>query len=326
MKNESVLICVQPCIQYYAWQVEVMLTNFIELGVDKKHTIQLLWAFNKTESDWVQKTDIIKALQKKYIFNQRIQFYFYEDTRVYPISYISSIRPNVLKQHFKANTYLREEKVFYHDCDICFTKYPQFLEDLDVSGMNWYVSDTISYIGYEYIESKGNDVIDRMCQIVGCHPFFIKARQQQSGGCQYLFTDIDWTYFQKVEEDCEELFKQITALNNKKKELAPEYHELQIWCADMWAMLWNAWLRGFKTDIHPDLNFVWATDPITLWEERYIFHNAGVVKEGEFFYKGTYINKLPYAEIEEKMNAMQQTSASYRYAELILKTAKNSVL
>lgn len=325
MNNEAVLICVQPAMKYYAWQAEVMLTNFIEVGVDKKHRIHILWAYNTRDAGWEESLDLIKQLETKYNSKGTIYFFYYQDTRVYPINYISGIRPNLLKQHFQIHEYLRNEKIFYHDCDICFTKYPQFLEELDVSGMQWFVSDTISYIGYEYIVSKGNDVMDKMCQIVGCHPYFIKARQNQSGGCQYLFTDIDWTYFHKVEKDCEELFSKITELNNQKKSLNPEYHELQIWCADMWAMLWNAWLRGFTTTIHKDLNFVWATDPITFWDERYIFHNAGVVGEGQFFYKNSYTEKYPYADIEEKMKTISQNAASYRYAELILQTSKNSV-
>jgi hypothetical protein len=326
MEKNSVLICVQPCIPYYAWQVEVMLDNFIEVGVHELHTIQCLWAYNFNEEDWRTKTALIQKLAAKYSDEPAIQFYFYEDQRVYPFSYTSSIRPNLLKQHFKTFTYLQKERVFYHDCDIVFTKYPKFLEDFDVSGTEWFVSDTIGYIGYDYIVSKGHDVMDKMCQIVGCHPFFIKARQQQSGGCQYLFSNVDWTFFQKVETDCEELFRQITELNTRKQQLNPAYHELQIWCADMWAILWNAWLRGFKTSIHDDLSFAWATDHIEAWDKKIIFHNAGVVGEGLCFYKGSYTDRIPYAEIEEKIKTLSPSLASIKYADLVLKTSKNTCL
>jgi hypothetical protein len=87
-------------------------------------------------------------------------YFYYEDTRKYPISYISSIRPNVLKQHFKIFTELSQKEIFYHDCDIVFTKYPDFLnKELLVNVMNWFVSDTKSYISYSYILSKGEDVL-----------------------------------------------------------------------------------------------------------------------------------------------------------------------
>jgi hypothetical protein len=324
MSNKPVLICVQPCTTYYAWQVEVMLDNFVEVGVTLHNVVQCLWAYNKTESDWQNKLALIKTLEQKFVDEDGIVFYYYEDTRQYPITYVSGIRPNLLKQHYKRFPLLTTEKVFYHDCDILFTKYPEFLDDLNVSETDWYVSDTISYIGHDYVISKGADVLDKMCQIVGCHPHFIKARQQQSGGCQYLFSNVDWLFWEKVEKDCEALFKQITELNNRKKALAPDYHELQIWCADMWAILWNAWLRGFTTNVVNQLSFVWATDPVTMWGERTIFHNAGVVADGQFFYKGSYTNRMPYDDIEEKIKTISPTSASYRYAESVLKTSKNS--
>lgn len=322
------LICVQPCLLYYAWQVEVMLHNFIDVGVlQKGNVVDLLFAYNKNESDWQQKVEVIKKLEKAFEHEPLINFYYYQDTRQQPYNYISGSRPNVLKQHFKTYPYLSHCKIFYHDCDIVFTKYPDFLETLDVSGTEWYVSDTISYIGHDYIVSKGGDVLDKMCQIVGCHPFFIKARQEQSGGCQYLFSNVDWTFFDKMERDCERLFTEISELNARKKALTPEYHELQIWCADMWAILWGAWMRGFKTTIVPELGFIWATDPITAWEDgRYIFHNAGVVGQGELFYKSAYMNRTPYGHIEEELKKLSPNAASYNYATLVFGTSKKTCL
>jgi len=54
------LMCVQPCILYYAWQIEVMLTNFKELRLEKEFDIHCLFAYNKNESDW---QDIVQTIQ-----------------------------------------------------------------------------------------------------------------------------------------------------------------------------------------------------------------------------------------------------------------------
>lgn len=325
--TETHLMCVQPCIPYYAWQVEVMLHNFISVGITSKgNSIDLLFAYNKNESDWEQKVAVIKKVESRFDSHPLINFYYYEDSRRSPYNYISGVRPNILKQHFRRYPYLSHSKIFYHDCDIVFTRYPSFLERLDVSGMQWYVSDTISYIGYDYIVSKGADVLDKMCQITGCHPMFIKSKQEQAGGCQYLFSNVDWTFFEKMEYDSETLFTQITELNNRKKAIKPDYHELQIWCADMWAMIWGAWMRGFTTIIDPDLNFVWATDPVEKWNEKIIFHNAGVTSEGECFYKGVYQDIMPYVKIDEIMATISPKLASYRYAQIIQDVSKITCL
>jgi hypothetical protein len=308
------LICVQPSIPYYAWQVEVMLHNFESLGIHNEFNIHCLFAYNKNESDWETKVNTIKLVETK--FNGVADFFYYEDTRVYPISYISSIRPNVLKQHFRAFDNLTKESVFYHDCDMIFSKFPSFLYDLLESDKNWYVSDTKSYIGYDYIMQKGEDVLDLMCEIVGINKEEVKLRQNQSGGCQYLMKGVDCEFFDKVEKDCERMYKEVTQLNNKKVSQDKSHHPLQIWTSDMWCVLWNAWLKGFDTNIIEEMDFCWATDNIDKFDKKYIFHNAGVVSElrETIFYKGEFISKYPY---DIDIYKYDKSRASYKYSSLI---------
>ena len=322
-KKPLTLICVQPCIQYYAWQIEVMLTNFEAFKLHEEFNIVCLFAYNKKEADWKDKVSVIKKVEFR--FSDVANFYYYQDTRVYPISYISSIRPNILKQFFKEYPEVAKNPVLYHDCDIIFTQHPFFLYNLLENDRTWYVSDTKSYIGYEYIVSKGHDVLDKMCQITGLHPFYIKERQDQSGGAQYLMKGVDWQFFDKMERDSENLFKQLTELNNKKKQLNPSYHELQIWCADMWAILWGGWARGYETKIIEELDFTWATDTKENLHKRYIFHNAGITHEmaKTHFYKADFRTKLPYEEFE---NEYKKDTAGYVYFEIIQAIGKNSCL
>lgn len=286
-KKPLTLICVQPCIPYYAWQIEVMLNNFEQNNLHK-YDIRCLFAYNKNELNWEKNVSYIKKVEEK--FRHLAKFYYYEDTREYPISYISSIRPNILKQHFKEFPETSKRAIFYHDCDILFTKNPDFLEKYLDDDENWYVSDTISYIGYEYIVSKGEDVLDKMCQIVGIDKSLVKEKQSESGGAQYILKNVDWLFFHKMEKDCERLYKEINVLNQSKKQIDPKYHELQIWCADMWAILWNGWLRGFYTKVIPEMNFCWATDDIKRWNETFIYHNAGVTAtvKDQLFYKSDF--------------------------------------
>jgi len=311
-------ISVQPRLLYFAWQVEVMINNFISNGINP-NDIQILVAYN--DSDKTSDLSNIECWDKLVNHFKDVNFYFYKDTRVKPIRYISSIRPNILKQHFKNHPELSNDAIFYHDCDICFTKpidYSNLLQD-DV----WYLSDTNGYINYDYISSKKHGVYEKMCEIVGIHESIPIKFNKDSGGAQYILKNIDWTYWKKVETDCENLFYGITNLNNEIKITNPYHHELQIWCADMWSVLWNGWMRGNITKIVPDMAFSFATDTIDLWDSKPIFHNAGVTGGPFIFFKSDYMEKLPY---HSNFENFKDTFCGYNYTKEILKTKKISCL
>jgi len=322
-KKPLALMCAQPAIPYYAWQVEVMLQNFKDVGIPDKYEIRILFAYNINETAiWKSNIEAVKKVENK--FKDIAQFYYYQDTRNYPFSYISSIRPNILKQHFAAEYLNLPEAVFYHDCDIVFTKFPDFFDGL-LEGNDWYVSDTRSYIGHRYIVSKGDDVLNEMCSIVNIAPEEVQKREDQSGGAQYLMKGVDYFFFEQMEVNCERLFKEITELNRKKKAADPTHHELQIWCADMWAILWGAWKRGYDTKIIPELDFCWATDRIENWDKKYIFHNAGIVDSAkkEYFYKGDFRSSYPFLH---ECDTYRKDFSSYKYFEIIKSIGANSCL
>jgi hypothetical protein len=235
--------------------------------------------------------------------------------------YISSIRPNILKQHFILHPELENEAIFYHDCDIVFTKpidWKQFLDD-----DKWYGSDTRWYIAHSYILSKGQDIIDKMCEIIGIEESIIKDNELNSIGAQYLMKGINAEFWANVERDCEILYKDISELNNTKKAKDNQYHELQIWCADMWAVLWNAWKLDKETICHPDLEFAWGTSSESDYNKLNILHNAGVVSSADgLFYKAEFMNRLPY---NLNLNIKEGT-ASKKYYEIIQQVEKKSVL
>ena len=73
---------------------------------------------------------------------------------------------------------------------------------------------------------------------------------------------------------------------------ASEEKGFQSWCADMWAVLWNIWLREKQTKNIPELEFCWSSDPIEKLERTTILHNAGITGQNSMgypaFYKGAY--------------------------------------
>jgi hypothetical protein len=246
-------VCAQPAIIYYAWQVEVMINNFMKNGINP----------NNIDIVCSKPDRIVPEEWSKLANKYAARFFFYDDFRATK-GYVSSIRPNILKQHFLKYPELEKEAIFYHDCDIVFTKPIDWIYQY-LDGDEWYGSDTRWYIAHSYIESKGRDVIEQMCKIANIDEQLVKDNETNSIGAQYLMKNINAKYWDDVEQLCEKLFVDITQLNIKKKQADPSHHELQIWCADMWAVLWEAWKRGYKTNCEDNLQFGWATSAPSDW-------------------------------------------------------------
>jgi hypothetical protein len=304
-------MCAQPATLLYAWQVEVMLESFIKYGIDQRNIHVVCLKVNDFYTGW-------ENLEKKY---SEVKFSLYEDTRKTKY-YVSSIRPNILKQHFEKNPYLEKEIIFYHECDIIMTKEIDW--EIFKNGDEWYGSDCCDYLGYEHILNKGEDVLNKMCEVMKIDKDIIKSNQKNSIGAQYVLKDIDSNFWENIERDSEDLYKEITELNIQKIEANSEYSPLVIYCSDMWALLWNGWKNDHQTVCHESLEFCWAPRGIESYERCSIFHNAGIQNnmKDEYFYKYNYIHKLPYGdEISIKEN-----TASYKYWEFIKEVGKNTVL
>lgn len=298
-------ICAQPATLYYAWQIDTMLFSFVNVGINLED-VHVVCAIHGDIHDH------FNVMMEKY---PGVTFSFYEDERV-DKSYIPSIRPHILKKHFRAFRSLSEGRIMYHDSDIAFTKPINWspleaYSSLDQS--TCFLSDTISYIGYDYIKSKGDDVLKVMLDTVGIDEDVVKANQESSGGAQYVLKDIDEYFWYDVEKDSVALFKSVSELNRSKKEQDPDFHEIQIWCADMWAVLWNLWKRKKQTKVIRELDFSWATSSIKDWHKHAIYHNAGVTgSESGMFYKGQFLSEFPKLDLPIKT-----TSNSYNYYSLV---------
>jgi len=311
--RELRFVSAQPATTYYAWQCEVMLNNFIQMGINPNNVDIVCWKQNGViPEEWIKLANGYAA-----------RFFFYDDTRE-TRHYISSIRPNILKQHWIAQPQLKDSVIFYHDSDIIFTRPIQdWITDEMISDNEWYGSDTRWYIAHSYVKSKGQDVIDEMCKIMDLPESLIEENELNAIGAQYLMKGIDTHFWSRVETDSENLYKEISELNRKKKELDPTHHELQIWCADMWAVLWGGWRRGYKTNCHPNFDFSWGTSSEDDYFKMNIMHNAGVTdSQSGLFYKAEYMNKLPYTE-PLKIN---ENTASWHYWNWIQETKRKSVL
>lgn len=317
LQKKMTFISVQPDVPYFHWQVEVMIHNFMKSGINP-NWIEVLFAYQNEISNEG------RQLASRYPY---VRFFFYKRTILENKGYIPILRPDALEQHFQKFPNLKDEPVFYHDSDIIFRELPDF--DLLNSDDNWYVSDTVSYIGADYIKSKSYQLFLDLCQIVKIDPLIVDKNQPNSGGAQYLMKGVDANYWKKVKEDCLELYSYMAQQESiQRKNLTQEelktFNPIQKWCADMWSVLWNGWFIGSNILISRELDFSWGTSRISDYNRCKIMHNAGVTtsKDG-LFYKGEFIHKNPFIE---DLSWVKPESASYKYVEAILYAKEQRLL
>lgn len=291
-------ICAQPANQYFGWQLDVMLHSFITTGV------------NPSEIDVISSTiegidDYFTTLMQKYT---GVNFSFYEDTRDFK-GYIPSIKQHLLAKHLRANPELQHCPIMLHDADIALTR-PIKLENLLKDNI-WYFSDTISYLNHSYILSKGRDVLEKMLEIADISEDIVRSNNNNAGGAQYLMKNVTPELMDEVVEMSHKLWIEMSAVN-EAKDYGDDY-PLQIWTAEMWAMLWVPWKKGIMTAVAKDLDFCWATDPKDKWHSVSIYHNAGVTEPSDImFHKGTYIHQMPDLDLNLKAER-----CSYHYYNLL---------
>lgn len=300
-----IYISAQPDDLYFLWQIEVQLYNFNRLGIPKE-AIHVLIAYNPLSGLREEFKTLIKT-------NKNACFFTYPDDRIKK-TYLSSIRPNILKKHFKLHDYLENETIFYHDSDIIF-RAPLDINVLTTSN-TWYVSDTRNYIAPSYIKRFGIDIFQKMCTIVGIDPLLVENNESNSGGAQYVLKNVNHQFWDHVETDSEKIFVCLFEFNQELLKKDKNAKSIQAWCADMWALLWNGLKFGHQIEIHPELDFSWPMQDLGYWDKCKIFHNAGVKRNQEknYFFKSLYSTHKPY---HENFSFVPENKCSVKYVEEI---------
>lgn len=308
----------QPAISRFTWEVEVYVNNFIEMGVNPSDIHVVLGldiSLKGIPIDWIKLRDHYSS----------VKFFFYKDTRGLN-TYQPSLQAHILEKHWKANPSMENEDIFFHDADFIFTKpfdFGAFLND-DI----WYLSDTVSYIGADYIRSKGDEVFEAMCGIAGLDPKMVSHQQVNSGGAQKLIKKVPISYWRDSFDMQMELWEKIPPISHRiaeeKKNNGEDYLVLQHWTMSMWSELWMAWKIGRETRVSKKFDFHFAIDHIDRWLDRSFFHNAGVTGPDKgIFFKGMFNDKLPYGY--EIPNARKNVTG-WKYFQYIQEVGKKSCL
>lgn len=307
-------VSAQHDIPYFHWQIELYVNNFLEKGIPLEN-INIILALPQN-SDKPSRGG--RNLKHKYG-----NVFFYKDERKKK-HYIPSIKPYLVSKWLA--DFPNNGKCFMlHDSDIIFNYLPDYSDLMDDKTI--YLSDTIGYIGYNYLLSvsenyrkehpslETDEMIRRMSQVIGINPKIIEHNQSNAGGAQYLLKNQTAHLWNKIYEDSITLYDEVLLFNES---YPIKTGQLQFWTAEMWSILWNLWYFGYSTKIVDKMNFSWATDKIEVYEKRPIFHLSGVTdKEKEkMFYKGDFIYRSPIDLLKDKpdfFNYIDPDNATNKY-------------
>ncbi len=318
MMSNLVFVSAQPDVPYFHWQSEIYVNNFIKCGI-KPGDIHIVFGTSKSND----KPSDNSLKLKKYGIN----VHHYLDDRDKK-NYIPSIKPYLISKWLKE--YPELGKCFFlHDADIVFRELPDY-ESL-ISDDVTYLSDTIGYIGFNYIRdccqryekqhpsSKKNQLLQEMVDVVGIDIECVECNQNNSGGGQYIIKNTDYQMWEKIYHDCTPLYSQML---DYQKRFPINPGQIQFWTAEMWSLLWNLWYFGIETRIDKKLDFSWATDSVSVYEKKPILHMAGVTQDlrNTKFYKGDYININPLDKLRENINYfdfIDKNSSTIKYVDIM---------
>lgn len=321
MKKQLYFIQACPANEYFFWQTVVWLNSLRERNLSDRAIVLSLLPPNP-------KIHVVEAWQKLYNYFPESRILIYAEN-INPIivemsTYIPVIRPRLLSMFFRKENFFKKENTcfFYCDNDIIFLD--GFEKDAEkmvekINRNECFLSDTRSYIGYEYLSKKldeardlpmKNGFFEKLLNFSigeGCKisEQTLKDNENSSGGAQYLFgpgVASSPEFWEKVGNSCLKIYSFLRSSNLIlfSDRPYPQDAGFQAWTADMWAVLWNMWEENIETNIVPEMNFVHSTTPIIGVKYSRIMHNAGITgsemkingKTVKMFYKANYRDKL----------------------------------
>lgn len=309
-------IACQPATIKMYWQCATLAYNLTSLGVDPKD-IYLIFSLG-VDTDPNYMPEAPARLAEDY----GVSVYTFQDERPsIAKAYIPSIKPYLMWRFFDEHPEARPHEYLYQDSDVVYRDLPNF-DYTPLNSNHWYGSDTDSYTGIDYITSKGPDMLQGVCDILGVDYQRALSLKGKSVGAQLLLYNPEPKTFKQAYEGSYKLyhyFKHREASDRAyyRQHGNPDEYPIQAWCASMYAEWLCFACSGIDFVASKELDFAWATDSMKRLQEVHIYHDAGV-SEGDktHFFKGDYNDSLPF---KRDFSWVDPQSASHFYTNLLNK-------
>lgn len=289
MKELHIVSCF-PDDNYFIFEVETYLTNLRKHNLSNKFRGLVLIPHDRVSKGV---NPLWKQMEEKF---PESKFFYYSDVDgklakdIQSINYIPLLRPWLLAKHFSEFPELESDTILYTDSDIVFT------ENLDIQKYFQddicYVSNVSSYLDKDYIDNKISavdeskleifkkfDILDTLGKLCGINRQIIEENNINTGGVQYVLKGITSQFWSDVYNSCLKVRPFLVSANQHfmkgDNPTEKENNGYQSWCTDLFVVLYTLWRYKKEVKNPPELDFAWATDPISKINTVGIFHNAG---------------------------------------------------
>lgn len=290
-------IMCQPSNNRFKWEVEVAVSDLINHGIT-----DIVLLFLKEDD----------SVARYFEGNYDVAVHVYDDKRD-DKAYIPSIKPYLMYRYLSEDPARGSFNYFFMDSDMVFRQLPDYSK-MPVDESNWYGSNCNDYMNYDYLSNRTNSeaLIKGMTDIVGVDRQSIEGINNDAIGAQYVISRPTADYFEKVYKDSIKLWQFVKHLDTS----------FQKWTVEMYATLWNMLYFNITPHAHEEMDFVFPTDDIDIYESVNILHNAGVMPQHtDLFRKSDYIYSDPLQVNHDYVN---RNKASYAYVQK-LNTLKEGV-
>lgn len=241
-----------------------------------------------------------------------LEIHVYEDTREQR-NYIPTIKPYLFWRYLSEDKSREQEDYFQLDSDVIFRALPDYSK-MPLDGKVAWASDCGIYIDYNYITKckNGMMIVDKFAEILNIPVETIRITP--GGGAQWIIAKPLAQLWWHIWQDSQIIHDYLATVNT----------DLQVWTAEMWAQLYNLAKFGWQVKISPELDFCRPTDPIEMWDQTNILHNAGVTgpNSRNLFYKGDYLYLSPFGK---DLSYVTREKAGWHYARAIEKAYNHIV-
>lgn len=253
---------------YFTWQYKVQAANFREFDLEKDMTIVV------GLKPGSQPSQHIKEFEKTFAG----KIHYYEDTRKSK-HYLSSIRPNIIKQYLKDYP---TDVFCYIDQDIIWLEDPKL--DRFANDPNQYTAEEAKGYTWAKYMKVFNDgkIFQGLCKIIDIDPEFVEANDDGAGAAQFIIkgTDADW--WDEYERQLEEAFIFVGSeiQRDRDEHNDQKRYNFQHWSVDC-NVLWMKLLTTGKPVLNlQEINFCWPYDTFEGAKEkgRIMMHNSGIAE------------------------------------------------
>ena len=281
---------------YLLWQQEVQIQNFRKLGLLEQLTVVILHAGEQPSS---YARDLSRLCRSYFFRNRQLEQHYPASNKPYGVARLLEDHPQYAARGF-----------VLMDSDMILTAPLELDKIRGQGGMHFAVNGepmNSEFVVRHLLEVPAAlDVVGLLVEqarrydhIVGMIPLWVQGVSSE--------------FVHKIARDAVALYREF-------ERQAALGATIEVWTAEMHAWNWNLYTAGLAVYNAPELDAMWAWEPLSSLRERKIIHAAGVFKpESGHFCKLLYHDTSPL-EYRDFAYITRQDCCSWLYLQAVLET------